>query len=86
MDANEAIKTMLATTGVSQAALSKEMGGSDVAGNGKVGNLLRSAIKANTLAWIADILGYDLMLHRRGSSDTIRIEYNPSFESKRSKK
>ena len=86
MNANEAIKKMLATTGVSQTELAIKLGGSKESTNARVSSMLRSPVKANVLAQVADILGYDLILVRRRSSDRIKVEYDPDFVSLRSKK
>ena len=85
MNSNEAVKTMLATVGMSQKELSAELGASEVSSNSKVSTLLRSPLKANTLARIADILGYDLILVKRRSAERIKIEYDPDIP-KRSRK
>ena len=86
MDVNEAIKLMLAETGTSQKQLAYELGGGETSTNSKVSGLLRSGVKVNTFARIADILGYDVMIVKRGGGNTVRIDYDPDFKSKRSKK
>ena len=83
MNSNEAIMWMLQREGVSQQGLAEKVG---MKRQSNVSMMLRSEVKVQTFAKIAEELGYDIILRDKKTDGSVFVTYDPDFESKRSKK
>lgn len=83
MNGNDAIKQMLAIKGVSQAKLAQILG---FVRQQNISILLMGEVKVQFMARVAEALGFDFILRDRATGEIITVQYDPDFESKRSKK
>ena len=83
MNGNDAIKWMLAERGVSQAKMAQMLG---FIRQQNISILLMGEVKVQFMARVASALGFDLILRDKATGKHIFVEYDPDFESKRSKK
>ena len=86
MTSSEAIREMLRQTRTSQARLSEAMGSESHNTNSIVSSMLRSDVRVQTLARVANILGYRLILVDGRGGETIELTYDPNYVSGRSSK
>ena len=83
MNANEAIRWMLERTETSQQTLSEKLGAKSVS---KVSMMLQGNPSAQSLARVAELLGFNLVLLDPRDGKVQPINYDPDFKSGRSKK
>lgn len=83
MNANDAIRWMLEKAETSQQTLSEMLGAKSVS---KVSMMLQGNPSAQSLARVADLLGFDLTLVDRRDGAVQLVKYDPGFKSGRSKK
>ena len=83
MNCNEAIRYMMDKRKISQQALAEKLGYQYQA---RVSDHLRSSVKGQLLARVAELLEYDIVMYDRHTVERIEITYDPDFESKRAKK
>ena len=86
MTSSDAIREMLHRTRITQTELSAALGSGPQNTNAVVSSMLRSDVRVQTLARIAKILGFRLLLVDTRGGESIELTYDPKFVSNRSKK
>lgn len=86
MNSIELVRHIMLTKGVSQQRLAEALGSKY---SSRVSSLLHGDLKAQMLARICELLGYEIIIREKTTGETINLTYDPDFLSewqKRSKK